>query len=50
MDRAKEQGGLFSVLTQVLAGLEVAATFVFMMTIPTIPNEAPLSARLQPAW
>lgn len=50
MDRAKERGGVLGGLARAAAGVEIAVTFISMLMIPTIPNEAPASARLQPAW
>jgi len=53
MDRmwaAKEQGGILGALKRGVCGVQAAAIFVRLYTLPTLRNEAPADVRLQPAW
>jgi magnesium-protoporphyrin IX monomethyl ester (oxidative) cyclase len=48
--RGKKQGGVSGWLTKTWGSARAAAIFVSLYTIPSVPNRAPVSTRLEPAY
>jgi magnesium-protoporphyrin IX monomethyl ester (oxidative) cyclase len=49
-DAAKERGGILSKLVVARCNVAAALTFAGLYLLPTIPNELPKDARLDPIW
>jgi magnesium-protoporphyrin IX monomethyl ester (oxidative) cyclase len=47
---AKERGGIFGAMTRASCAAQAGLTFARLYLLPTIPNELPANARLDPVW
>jgi magnesium-protoporphyrin IX monomethyl ester (oxidative) cyclase len=50
MSRSKARGGPLDGLRRAGLGIQAAAILIRLYLLPTLPNEAPATVRLSPAW
>ena len=48
--RAKKRGGLGGMVSRIGGMTKATLAFVSLYTIPSIPNETPVSSRMEPAY